>query len=101
MDLYRLGFHIAQIIALLFLAIKVYGRNKLLQVKFLARVKRRLGYLNKETGIRMDINIKLTDAEKASLDRKSSCCFIKMKKRRMLDAEPPSDQVSDDPKLNR
>ena len=51
MDIYRLGYHIAQVIALLFLAIKVYGRNKLLQVKFLARVKRRLRELNKEQGI--------------------------------------------------
>ena len=39
MDLYRLIFLLAQIVALFFLALKVYMRNNHLQVKFIARVK--------------------------------------------------------------
>lgn len=77
------------------MAIKVYGRNKLLQVRFLARVKRRLGKLNEESGIRMDINIKLTDAEKASLDsNRGRCCLFRFRTKQRFD-EAPDEQKSD------
>jgi hypothetical protein len=42
MDLYKLGFMLTQIVALIFLATKVLIRNRLLQVRFLVRVKHRL-----------------------------------------------------------
>ena len=48
MDLYRLIFLLVQIVALFFLALKVYWRNNELQVKFLARVKKRLIVINEE-----------------------------------------------------
>ena len=98
MDLYRLGFLLTQIIALFFLAIKVYTRNKLLQVKFIARVKRRLVELNEESGMNMDININLTDAEKASIDpNRTSCLWFTCKRSQRSErseTEEESKQVS-------
>ena len=95
MDFYKLGFLLSQIIALFYLAIKVYSRNKLLQVKFLARVKRRLVKLNEEKGIKMEIGINLTDAELSSLDNTQSqfCCSITWKKKKKEDAKEESAQA--------
>jgi len=42
MDVYKLGFLISQIVALAFLTFAVLRRNKLLQAKFIGRVKLRL-----------------------------------------------------------
>ena len=51
MDLYKLGFMLTQIIALIFLATKVLIRNRMLQVRFLVRVKHKLMQLNKEKDV--------------------------------------------------
>ena len=59
MDLYRLIFLLVQIVALFFLALKVYWRNNELQVRFLARVKKRLIVLNEEKNLKLDIKLTL------------------------------------------
>ena len=66
MDVYKLGFLISQIVALAFLTIAVLRRNKLLQAKFIGRVKLRLIKLNEEAGI-TDVPVLLTEPEKAAL----------------------------------
>ena len=73
MDLYRLIFLLVQIVALFFLALKVYWRNNELQVRFLARVKKRLIVLNEEKNLKLDI--KLTEEEKASLKPRKRCLW--------------------------
>ena len=73
MDLYRLIFLLVQIVALFFLALKVYWRNNELQVKFLARVKKRLIVINEEQNLKLEI--KLTDEEQASLKPKKKCLW--------------------------
>ena len=55
MDIYKLGFMLTQIVALIFLASKVLIRNRLLQVRFLVRVKHRLMQINKLKDINMDV----------------------------------------------
>ena len=57
---------ISQIVALAFLTIAVLRRNKLLQAKFIGRVKLRLIKLNEEAGI-TDVPFLLTEPEKAAL----------------------------------
>jgi len=66
MDVYKLGFLISQIVALAFLTIAVLRRNKLLQAKFIGRVKLRLIKLNEEAGITEE-PVLLTEPEKAAL----------------------------------
>ena len=52
--------------------------------------------MNKEQGIQMDINIKLTDAEKASIDMtRGRCCLFRFRKSQGLDEEMESEQKSD------
>ena len=55
MDIYKLGFMLTQIVALIFLASKVLIRNRLLQVRFLVRVKHRLMQINKIKDVNMEV----------------------------------------------